>query len=154
LLNLEVVFTMGVAVVAFRDHIGRREAVAAALVVGGAAWLSWQTAGGGGARTSAIGAAAIAASGLAWAGDNNLAQKLRAREPGGIAAVKGLGAGVCAAVLAWQTRAALPPLKIVGVGLALGAVSYGSSLVLYVRALRGLGAARTGALFATAPFVG
>ena len=154
LLNLEVVFTMGVAVVAFRDHIGRRETVAAALVLGGAAWLSWQTAGGGASRTSAIGAAAIAASCLAWAVDNNLTQKLSGRDPRAITAVKGLGAGACAALLAWQTGAVVPPLKIVAVGLALGAVSYGSSLVLYVRALRGLGAARTGALFATAPFVG
>src|SRR5215813_1678139 len=154
LLNLEVVFTMLVAVALFRDHIGRRETVAAALVIGGAAWLSWQTASGGGARTSAVGVGAIAASCLAWAVDNNLTQKLSARDPRAITAVKGLGAGACATLLAWQMGAKLPPLRIVGVGLLLGAVSYGTSLVLYVRALRGLGAARTGALFATAPFVG
>ena len=154
LLNLEVVFTMMVAVVAFRDHIGRREAVAAALVVTGAAWLSARSAGGGASRTSWIGALAIASSCMAWAIDNNLTQKLSARDPRAITAVKGLGAGACAALIAWQTGAPLPPPKIVGIGLVLGAISYGSSLVLYVRALRGLGAARTGALFATAPFVG
>ena len=154
LLNLEVVFTMLVAVALFRDHIGRREALAAVLVIGGAGWLSWATAGSGATSTSAIGAAAIAGSCLAWAVDNNLTQKLSARDPRAITAVKGLGAGACAALLAWQTKATAPPLKIVGIGLLLGAVSYGSSLVLYVRALRGLGAARTGALFATAPFVG
>jgi drug/metabolite transporter (DMT)-like permease len=154
LLNLEVVFTMLVAVALFRDHIGRREAAAAVLVVGGAAWLSWVTAGGGASRTSTIGAAAIAGSCLAWAVDNNLTQKLSARDPRAITAVKGLGAGACAALLAWLTKEAPPAPKLVGIGLALGAISYGSSLVLYVRALRGLGAARTGALFATAPFVG
>jgi hypothetical protein len=35
-----------------------------------------------------------------------------------------------------------------------GFVGYGLSLVLFVRALRGLGAARTGAYFSIAPFVG
>jgi len=38
--------------------------------------------------------------------------------------------------------------------MTVGLVGYGVSLVLYVLALRGLGAARAGAYFATAPFVG
>jgi hypothetical protein len=38
--------------------------------------------------------------------------------------------------------------------MTLGLVSYGLSLVLYVRALRLLGTARTGAYFAIAPFAG
>ena len=38
--------------------------------------------------------------------------------------------------------------------MGVGFVGYGLSLVLFVLALRGLGAARTGAYFSTAPFVG
>jgi hypothetical protein len=38
--------------------------------------------------------------------------------------------------------------------LGLGLVGYGISLVLFVLALRGLGTARTGAYFSTAPFMG
>ena len=38
--------------------------------------------------------------------------------------------------------------------MVVGFVGYGVSLVLFVLALRGLGAARTGAYFSTAPFVG
>jgi hypothetical protein len=38
--------------------------------------------------------------------------------------------------------------------LAVGAIGYGASLVLYVLALRHLGAARTAAHFGTAPFFG
>src|SRR3989454_440086 len=38
--------------------------------------------------------------------------------------------------------------------MALGALSYGTSLVLFILAMRELGAARTGAYFATAPFFG
>jgi len=38
--------------------------------------------------------------------------------------------------------------------LLIGFLGYGVSLVLFVLALRGLGAARTGAYFSTAPFLG
>lgn len=38
--------------------------------------------------------------------------------------------------------------------MTLGLIGYGLSLVLFVLALRGLGTARTGAYFSTAPFIG
>jgi drug/metabolite transporter (DMT)-like permease len=38
--------------------------------------------------------------------------------------------------------------------LLLGLLGYGVSLVLFILSLRGLGAARTGAYFASAPFIG
>jgi hypothetical protein len=38
--------------------------------------------------------------------------------------------------------------------MTLGLMGYGLSLVLFVLALRGLGTARTGAYFSTAPFIG
>jgi hypothetical protein len=44
--------------------------------------------------------------------------------------------------------------RSIAAALVLGAASYGASLVLYVIALRHLGSARTGAHFATAPFIG
>jgi hypothetical protein len=45
------------------------------------------------------------------------------------------------------------PVAILGAGVV-GFLGYGTSLVLFVLALRRLGAARTGAYFSTAPFVG
>ena len=36
----------------------------------------------------------------------------------------------------------------------LGALSYGVGITIYIHALRNLGAARTGALYSTAPFIG
>src|SRR5437867_483812 len=48
----------------------------------------------------------------------------------------------------------LPPIGACAAALALGAVSYGASLLLYLRAQRVLGAARQAALFAAAPFAG
>ena len=89
-----------------------------------------------------------------WAIDNNLTQRLSLKDPLAVVCVKGLGAAPIAFVIARGARAGWPSWPVVGGALGLGAVSYGVSLALYVRATRTLGAARTGVLFAAAPFAG
>src|SRR5258707_14582056 len=49
---------------------------------------------------------------------------------------------------------AWPGVAAVGAATSVGLLGSGVSLALFVVALRGLGAARTGAYFSTAPFVG
>jgi hypothetical protein len=71
-----------------------------------------------------------------------------------IVCVKGLAAGAFSLVLARVLGNGLPTPGIAGAAMLLGSVSYGLSITLFVRALRQLGAARTGALFGTAPFAG
>jgi drug/metabolite transporter (DMT)-like permease len=96
----------------------------------------------------------IAGACLAWAIDNNLTQKVSGRDPVTIAAVKGLVAGVVNVGVALALGSTWPGPRHLTAALVLGLASYGVSLVLYVRALRELGTARTGAYFALAPFVG
>ncbi len=101
-----------------------------------------------------MGAVAIGGACLAWGIDNNLTRKISAANPVQIAAVKGLAAGLVNATLAILIGARLPSLGVsLGAGVV-GLAGYGVSLVLFVLALRDLGAARTGAYFSTAPFVG
>ncbi|HEX9101427.1 MAG TPA: DMT family transporter [Polyangia bacterium] len=152
LLNLEAVFTTAIAVLVFREWIGRRGLGALAVVVAGCALSTWAA---GGATRSLVGPVAVAAACAAWAIDNNLTQRLSLKDPLAIVCVKGLGAAPIAwAIARISAHAAWPPARVVVGALALGALSYGLSLVLYVRAMRTLGAARTGVLFASAPFVG
>src|SRR5437660_12589820 len=68
LLNLEAPFTIALAVLAFGEHLSRREALAAAVVIGGGALVSAR--GQGAAAGSLAGAGAIALACLAWAVDN------------------------------------------------------------------------------------
>src|SRR6266568_3381061 len=90
LLNLEAPFTMGLAVLAFGDHLSRRESMgAAAIVVGGAA-IGFAP---GPLRADALGVAAIAGACAAWALDNNLAQRLALRDPVAVSRAKTLAAG-------------------------------------------------------------
>ncbi|HEY2744692.1 MAG TPA: DMT family transporter [Polyangia bacterium] len=151
LLNLEAVFTTAIAVIVFREWIGRRGLGALAVVVAGCALSTWAA---GGATATPIGPLAVAAACACWAIDNNLTQRLSLKDPLAVVAVKGLGAAPIAFAIASGTHAAWPRPGVIAGALALGAISYGVSLALYVRATRTLGAARTGVLFAAAPFVG
>ncbi|HEX6634214.1 MAG TPA: DMT family transporter [Usitatibacter sp.] len=71
-----------------------------------------------------------------------------------VAMWKGLAAGATNLALALALGSRLPAPPVVALAGLLGFVSYGASLVLFVRALRDLGTARTGAYFSTAPFAG
>ncbi len=151
LLNLEGVFTALLAWFVFHENFDRRIALGMLAIVAGGALLSRQ----GDARVaSAAGPLLIAGACLSWGIDNNLTQKVSASDPVAIAAIKGLVAGTVNAGIALSLGAALPTGPRLAGALALGLASYGISLVLYVRALRELGTARTGAYFALAPFAG
>jgi drug/metabolite transporter (DMT)-like permease len=151
LLNLEAPFTMLVAVVVFREHLGWREALAAALIVAGAVALAARP---GELAGSWGGVLLVAAACAAWALDNNLTSRLALRDPVAVVRWKALGAGACVLVAAIATGQARAPGEAIAGGLAIGALGYGVSIVLDTYALRLLGAAREAAFFATAPFAG
>src|SRR3989441_1374641 len=150
LLNLEAPFTIALAVLAFGEHLSRREALAAAVIVAGAALLGAR----GDWSGSGVGAAAIALACACWALDNNLAARLAVKDPVRVLRIKALCAGALNLALSFALGQSLPPIAACAAALALGSVSYGASLLLYLRAQRVLGAARQGALFAAAPFAG
>lgn len=152
LLNLEAVLTALIAWLVFSENADRRIVFGMAAIVAGGVVLSWPT----GERAGAdpIGPLAVAFACLCWAIDNNLTRKVAAADAVFIASVKGSIAGVVNAALALALGAHLPGAGTTLATLALGFVGYGISLVLFVLALRGLGSARTGAYFSTAPFIG
>ncbi len=151
LLNGEAVLTALIAWFVFRENFDRRIAAGMALVVAGAAVLSWP------ARTSlheTLPAVMVLAACLAWAIDNNLTRKVSLADARYVAMVKGAAAGATNTVLALLAGAALPRAPILGAALVVGWLGYGVSLALFVVALRELGTARTSAYFSTAPFAG
>ena len=150
LLNLEGLATMLIAWVVFRENVDRRLLIGAAAILAGAVLLSWQSGPGG----FSLGAIAVAGACLAWGIDNNLTRKLSAADPVQIAAIKGLVAGAVNLVLALTAGMELPSIGAVAGAAVVGFLGYGISLVLFVLGLRHLGAARTGAYFSTAPFIG
>ena len=150
LLNLESLATMVIAWVVFHENVDTRLLVGAAAILAGGLTLSWHA----GPTGLGVGSLAIIGACLAWGIDNNLTRKLSATDPVQIALIKGMCAGVTNLSLGLASGAALPGLAQASAAAAVGFLGYGVSLVLFVLALRNLGAARTGAYFATAPFVG
>lgn len=149
LLNLEGVATMMIAWLIFRENVDRRLLLGALAIVLGALLLAWS----GGFRWSG-GATLVVLACVFWGMDNNLTRGLAAADPEQIAMIKGLIAGGANTALAFAVGAAAPPWRTVALASVLGFLGYGVSLVLFVRALRFLGAARTSAYFSTAPFIG
>jgi drug/metabolite transporter (DMT)-like permease len=151
LLNLEGVFTALLAWFVFAENFDRRIALGMLGILSGGLILSWQ---GAVAWGGVAGPLAVTAASLCWGIDNNLTQKVSASDPLQIAMYKGLAAGTVNTAIALALGATLPPITRTAAAAALGFLSYGVSLVLFVLALRMLGTARTGAYFSTAPFIG
>ena len=151
LLNLESVLTALLAWIVFREHADRRIVLGMTAIVAGGAVLAWPSAG---HAHVLFGPLAIALACLCWAIDNNLTRKISASDALLIAGSKGLVAGTVNVALALAAGAVRPSAPTLAGALGTGLFGYGISLVLFVVALRGLGTARTGAYFSTAPFIG
>lgn len=151
LLTLEGVATALLAWFVFHENFDRRIALGMACLIAGAIVLSWA-----GAPTVSglLGMAAIVGACIAWGLDNNLTRKVSLADPLQIVEIKGLISGPINVALALVAGGTLPSFGIGVVAAFVGFVGYGVSLALYVLALRHLGTARTGAYFATAPFLG
>lgn len=156
LLNLEAVMTALLAWLVFGEHAHRRVVTGMVAIVAGGILLALpgQLSGHAEQVPNWIGPSAIAAACVCWAIDNNLTRKVSGSDALFIASSKGLVAGIVNCLVAALLGLSLPSSNIIAAALLLGLLGYGASLVLFVLALRGLGTARTGAYFSTAPFIG
>jgi drug/metabolite transporter (DMT)-like permease len=144
---------MAIAWLLFHENVDRRIFLGAMAILAGAVLLSWPE---GGITSPQLnwGSVLIVLACIAWGIDNNLTRKLSAADPLQIAMIKGLVAGAVNLALALARGAPLPGVTPLAAAAAVGFLGYGVSLVLFVLGLRHLGAARTGAYFSTAPFIG
>ena len=151
LLNAEGVFTALLVWFAFKENFDRRIAVGMTAIMTGALILSCPHE----ARfAGAMPALAVLGACLAWGIDNNLTRKVSLADAPWLASRKGLVAVSVNLLLAFFCGASLPRWSHLGAAMALGSLAYGASLALFVVGLRHLGAARAGAYFSVAPFLG
>lgn len=152
LLNLEAVFTVVLARMFFREAIGPRVAAALGLMLLGGLTLTI-----GAVRNPALdilGLVAVVGATLAWAADNTLTRPLADVRPLSVVTAKGLVGAALTTTVALLLHQRWPTAGAAIALLVSGATGYGLSLVLYLRAQRAMGAARTGSVFAIGPFVG
>lgn len=151
LLNLEGVATAIIAVVVFKEHAGKRIWSALFLMTLAGASLSWDPSQG---KLDLAGPLLIVLAMICWGIDNNLTQHISNKEPTQIVQLKGIIAGTASLSLAALLGLQVPLDASILYALVLGSLSYGLSLILFIKALEGLGSSRTGSFFSFGPFIG
>jgi drug/metabolite transporter (DMT)-like permease len=151
LLNIEGVFNVALAAIVLREAMARRSLSGIALILVGAGLVGFSP---GSMTASLAGALLVALSCLGWALDNTLTTKLSHLDPIRVAVFKGLLAAPLALAAARLLGERLPSPPVLAIALLVGTLSYGASLACFILSLRTIGLARTGAIFATAPFIG
>lgn len=148
--NFEIVATALIARLAFGEKVGARTAAGIGVITLACALLSWDASAWGFSAGSLLTLVAC----MCWGVENNCTNRLSDCDPVHIVVIKGWGSGAGALIVAMAAGDAMPGLIDMGLALLLGFVAYGLSIALYVRAQRGLGAARTSAFYAVNPFIG
>jgi drug/metabolite transporter (DMT)-like permease len=151
LLNFEGVGTTVLAVLFFHESISRRALGAIAAITLASIFLSTNF---GSNWGMSLGAFGVLLACMLWGLDNNLTRNISAKDPLTIVGWKGLVSGSFSLLLGLFLGQRLPPLITILSILLLGFISYGLSTMLFIYSMRGLGAARTSALYGTAPLAG
>ena len=151
LLNLETVATTVIAWLIFKEHVSLHVWTGKILIVLAAAMVILASP----AEVSfSLSGFLVALACLFWGIDNNLTRELEDLSATALAAIKGYGAGLFNIMLAAILGFGSLTIYQVGGALLIGAFSYGASLVLFIKALRKIGAARSSTFFAIGPFIG
>lgn len=152
MLTLEAVFTAVLAWRWYGETLDKRVIGAVLLLLaGGLVLVAEQGAVG---QVQLWGLLAVLLATAAWGVDNTLSRGVAERDPGQVIVVKAVLGVLATSALAISFNEPLPPASHAAALLAVGATGYGLSLRFYLLAQRSFGAARTGSVFALAPFIG
>jgi drug/metabolite transporter (DMT)-like permease len=152
MLALEALFTAVLARTLYREVMDRRVWTAMLLLLAGGMVLVLDRGLSGGVQM--LGLLAVLAATAAWGVDNTLSRALAERDPSQVVFGKSVLGAAATAALAVAAGEPAPSWGAAAALLAIGASGYGLSLRLYLLAQRAFGAARTGSVFAFAPFIG
>ena len=149
--NFEIAATSLIALLFFREVISRRLWLGLGLVTLASMMLSIQDMG---SFAFSVGSMYVLVACLCWGLENNCTRMMSSKNPMQIVVIKGLfsGAGALAISLALGDSPPAPGVDFQC--LCMGFITYGLSIYLYIHAQRVLGAAKTSAYYAIAPFIG
>lgn len=149
--NFEIVATSLIAMLIFKERISKRLWGAIALIVLSSVMLTVTDAS---SLEFSFGSVLVLLAASCWGMENNCTRMLSQSDPQEIVVVKGFGSGVGSLIVALLAGESAPGIGSAAAALLLGFVAYGLSIYFYVLAQRDLGAARTSAYYAVAPFIG
>ncbi|MCR5008042.1 MAG: EamA family transporter [Oribacterium sp.] len=149
--NFEIVATTLIAFGIFKEKISSRLWGAISLVTIASIILSFS---GEGSFSFSIGSAFVIGATICWGLENNCTRKISEKSTYEIVTIKGLGSGMGSLMVAMILGEAMPGVMYIAAIMLLGYIAYGLSIFTYVRAQKTLGAAKTSAYYAVAPFIG
>jgi len=151
LCNFEVVATTLIALLWFRERVSSRLWLAILLVTAASCLLTFERENG---LRFSIGSVYVLLAAVCWGLENNCTRMLADRNPIAIVTIKGLGSGLCSLVIGLALGQRASDWVTALLALVVGFFTYGLSIACYIRAQRTLGAAKTSAFYAAAPFIG
>lgn len=149
--NFEIVATALIALGLFGERISRRLWAAIVFVTVSSILLSVEDSS---SFSFSLGSVFVLLACTCWGLENNCTRSIADKDPLQIVVIKGFGSGAGSLVIALMLGERLPAPGYALGALALGFVAYGLSIRFYIYAQRGLGAAKTSAYYALAPFLG
>ncbi|MBR0121248.1 MAG: DMT family transporter [Clostridia bacterium] len=149
--NFEIVATALIALALFKETVTKRLWAAIALITLSSVLLSFE---GADSFDFSYGSLSVLAATVCWGFENNCTRKISSKNTYEIVVLKGIFSGLGALVIAAVRKENLPGFIYIAAAMLLGFVAYGLSIFLYVRAQNVLGAAKTSAYYAVAPFMG
>lgn len=148
--NFEIVATTLIALLVFREAVSATLWKAIGLITLSSVILSFE---GSGSFEFSYGSLFVLLAASCWGLENNCTRKISDKSSYEIVVLKGIFSGGGSFLIAYFTGEPFPPLHSILPAMVLGFVAYGLSIFLYVRAQRDLGAAKTSAYYAVAPFI-
>lgn len=149
--NFEIVATSVIALAVFHEAISCRLWIAIVLVTLSSLLLSIEDSS---SFSFSIGSLFVLAACVCWGLENNCTRMMSQKDPLEIVIIKGFCSGFGSLLLGIAVGESLPQVTYLLPTMLLGFVAYGLSIYFYVYAQRELGAAKTSAYYAIAPFVG
>lgn len=149
--NFEIVATALIALLVFKEKISPRLWLGILFVTASCLLLSFEDVS---SLRFSSGSLLILAACLCWGLENNCTRKLSSKDPLQIVLLKGMFSGMGSVIIGFCIGERVTVFWSVFAAMAVGLVSYGLSIFFYVYAQRQIGAARTSAYYAVAPFIG
>ena len=149
--NFEIVATTVIALLIFKEEVSGKLWTAIAFITISSIILSFE---GSGSFKFSYGSLFVILATMCWGLENNCTRKISDKSTYEIVVLKGFFSGGGSFLTAIVLGERIPDLKYMIYAMILGFVSYGLSIFLYIRAQRDLGASKTSAYYAVAPFIG
>lgn len=148
--NFEIVATALIALMVFKEKISSRLWVGILFVTLSCAILSFEDLS---SLQFSYGSLFVLLAAVCWGFENNCTRKISSKDPLQIVLLKGVFSGMGSLIIGLCIGERITALWSVLAVLGVGLVAYGLSIYFYVYAQRLLGAARTSAYYAVAPFI-